>query len=153
MLFERLDRLDDAYPIGWIVPRRIRSDQPVPRLFAAAPFPEDEVTLETFVAHLSRVTQTPILPVHSLLATQPSWKSQVVPWQRATARPYPVLSRQLARSVLTRRICLDDAGRGFVRFEPYDPENVTPVTVSADVPERVRQALLRMASASVVPSR
>ena len=129
------------WPVGWIVPRPIRTDLVVPRLFATAEYPKTATSLDELVDFVESNTKTAILPQLGALKTRPNWGSEPVFVSSATARPYPTLRKLLAKRGLTKQVRLDDGGAGFVVFMPFVPGMTTPMTISPRVPSRVRSRL------------
>ena len=148
IVIDTQDRLGKPWPIGWPVPRRIRSDRPVPAMFRPIAMPETRTQLAAFLDHVADATQTAVLPIEPL--GEPA-RTDPVLVQRAESAPYPIVKRLLARHRLTTRIHLDDAGRGFVAVQPFDPSSGVPSTVSPLIPTRVKQRLLALAAAEGAP--
>ena len=139
--FERLGDVLKPWPVGWIVPRPIRTDLSVPKLFQLATYPNRPTKLPEWIADVSKTTATEVLPLTNALKKKPQWTEAVVFVDSPTARPYPTLARLLARQRLTKQVRLDDAGTGFVVFMPFVPGLTTPMTVSPLIPSRVKSRL------------
>ena len=146
-----------CWPVGWPVPRNIRADRPLPGLFKTISLPAEPLPLPEFLGRVEEASGTVVLGLAGQLRKRGDWAGEDVGLQRPQAAAFPIVKRQLMRRQLTVSMRLDDAGTGFLRFEPFTPQAAgnselpAAAETTATPPPAVAEAITRFRTAEVAP--